>query len=97
MILPAPGFIPSPTENGFHLGPLLVHAYGLAYVLAVIAAVGEAIINRLWSEGDRWLPGQLLSALAHGGTPGTSYGHALITLVAAAAVATVWAFQHRDV
>jgi prolipoprotein diacylglyceryl transferase len=33
-------FIPSPPENGFHIGPLFFHAYGLAYVFAVIAAVG---------------------------------------------------------
>ena len=39
-------FIPSPPTNGFHLGPLLVHAYGLAYVLAVAAAV--AITRRRW-------------------------------------------------
>ena len=32
-------FIPSPPTNGFHLGPPVVPAYGLAYVLAVAAAV----------------------------------------------------------
>ena len=32
-------FIPSPPTNGFHLGPLFVHAYGQAYVLAVAAAM----------------------------------------------------------
>jgi prolipoprotein diacylglyceryl transferase len=31
--------IPSPLSNGFHLGPLFVHAYGLAYVAAIAAAV----------------------------------------------------------
>jgi prolipoprotein diacylglyceryl transferase len=39
-------FIPSPHTNGFYLGPLFVHAYGLAYVVAVIAAV--AITMRRW-------------------------------------------------
>jgi prolipoprotein diacylglyceryl transferase len=39
-------FIPSPPSNGFHLGPLFFHAYGLAYVLAVIAAV--AITMHRW-------------------------------------------------
>jgi prolipoprotein diacylglyceryl transferase len=39
-------FIPSPTSNGLHLGPLFVHAYGLAYVVAVIAAI--AITTRRW-------------------------------------------------
>ena len=28
-------FIPSPSANGFHIGPLFIHAYGLAYVVAV--------------------------------------------------------------
>jgi prolipoprotein diacylglyceryl transferase len=35
----APSFIPSPPHNGFYLGPLFVHAYGLAYVFAVAAAI----------------------------------------------------------
>jgi prolipoprotein diacylglyceryl transferase len=39
-------FIPSPPSNGLHLGPLFVHAYGLAYVVAVIAAV--TITVRRW-------------------------------------------------
>ena len=39
-------FIPSPPHNGFSIGPLFVHAYGLAYVLAVTAAV--AITIRRW-------------------------------------------------
>jgi prolipoprotein diacylglyceryl transferase len=40
------GFLPSPSSNGFYVGPLFVHAYGLAYVVAVIAAV--AITVRRW-------------------------------------------------
>jgi prolipoprotein diacylglyceryl transferase len=32
-------YIPSPSHNGFYIGPLFVHAYGLAYVLAVAAAI----------------------------------------------------------
>jgi prolipoprotein diacylglyceryl transferase len=39
-------FIPSPPTNGFHLGPLFFHAYGLAYLVAVGAAV--AITVRRW-------------------------------------------------
>ena len=34
-----PAYIPSPSNNGFYLGPLFVHAYGLAYVFAVAAAI----------------------------------------------------------
>jgi prolipoprotein diacylglyceryl transferase len=32
-------FIPSPSSNGFSVGPLFFHAYGIAYVFAVIAAI----------------------------------------------------------
>jgi prolipoprotein diacylglyceryl transferase len=46
--LPA-GFLASPPHNGFNLGPLFVHAYGLAYVFAVLAAV--AITVRRWEAG----------------------------------------------
>jgi prolipoprotein diacylglyceryl transferase len=46
--------IPSPSANGFHLGPLFVHAYGLAYVAAVTAAV--VLTRRRWQaqggDGD---------------------------------------------
>src|SRR5262245_40913490 len=31
--------IPSPPENGFHLGPLFVHFYGLMYVVGIALAV----------------------------------------------------------
>lgn len=74
--------------------PALAVATGVAYALP-----GEAIINRIWDSGDRWLPGQLLSALAHGGTDTASYSRVLITLtiytvIAAAGALTL--FQHRD-
>ena len=50
------GFIPSPPQNGFHVGPLFVHAYGLAYVLAVAAAI--LVTRRNWARqgGDPTLP-----------------------------------------
>ena len=31
--------IPSPSSNGFHVGPLFVHAYGLAYIAAIAVAI----------------------------------------------------------
>jgi prolipoprotein diacylglyceryl transferase len=40
------GFIPSPSSSGLHIGPLFVHAYGLAYVFAVAAAI--AVTTRRW-------------------------------------------------
>jgi prolipoprotein diacylglyceryl transferase len=47
--------IPSPPANGFHIGPLFIHAYGLAYVVAVTAAV--ILVRRRWQTvgGDREL------------------------------------------
>ncbi len=44
--MPPLGFIPSPSSNGFHVGPFFVHAYGIAYVFAVIAAI--LITSRRW-------------------------------------------------
>ena len=41
-------FIPSPSSNGFHIGPLFVHAYGLLYVLAVSAAI--VLTVRRWEQ-----------------------------------------------
>jgi prolipoprotein diacylglyceryl transferase len=38
--------IPSPAGNGFNIGPLFVHAYGLAYIVAVLAAI--AVTARRW-------------------------------------------------
>ncbi len=48
-------FIPSPSANGFYIGPLFVHAYGLAYVFAVMAAI--LVTRRRWEAlgGDREL------------------------------------------
>jgi prolipoprotein diacylglyceryl transferase len=47
--------IPSPSTNGFHIGPLFIHAYGLAYVIAVTAAV--MLVRRRWEAvgGNREL------------------------------------------
>jgi prolipoprotein diacylglyceryl transferase len=40
--------IPSPSRNGFYVGPLFFHAYGLMYVFAVTAAI--LISRRRWSR-----------------------------------------------
>ena len=47
--------IPSPAANGVHVGPFFIHAYGLAYVVAILAAV--LIASRRWERagGDRGL------------------------------------------
>jgi len=41
------GFIPSPSVNGFHIGPLFIHAYGLMYVVAIALAI--YITRRRWA------------------------------------------------
>jgi prolipoprotein diacylglyceryl transferase len=53
--VPPVGFIPSPSANGFHIGPLFVHAYGIAYVFAVLGAI--LVTSRRWEAvgGNREL------------------------------------------
>jgi len=36
--------------------------------VAYVVAIEGIIVAAVWSNGDRWLPGQLLSALARGGS-----------------------------
>jgi prolipoprotein diacylglyceryl transferase len=57
--------LPSPSSNGFHVGPLLVHAYGLCYVVGILAAV--LITARRWEArgGDR----ELVQEVALWGVP----------------------------
>ena len=43
-----PSLIPSPSSNGFHIGPLFFHFYGLCYVVGIIAAI--VLTRRLWRE-----------------------------------------------
>jgi prolipoprotein diacylglyceryl transferase len=42
------GYIPSPTSNGFSIGPLFFHAYGICYVFAVAAAI--YVSRRRWAK-----------------------------------------------
>ncbi|UIJ33746.1 prolipoprotein diacylglyceryl transferase [Allobranchiibius sp. GilTou73] len=42
----APAYLPSPPVNGFHLGPLFVHFYGLMYVIGI--ALAFYITSRRW-------------------------------------------------
>jgi prolipoprotein diacylglyceryl transferase len=44
----APAAIPSPSANGFDIGPFFFHAYGIAYVFAVAAAI--YISRRRWGR-----------------------------------------------
>ncbi len=44
--------IPSPSANGFYIGPLFVHAYGIAYVFAVAAAILVTRIRWRQKGGD---------------------------------------------
>jgi prolipoprotein diacylglyceryl transferase len=68
--------LPSPTANGFHLGPFFVHAYGLAYVVAIVAAV--LISARRWEArgGER----ELVTEVALWGVPAGLIGGRLYFL-----------------
>jgi prolipoprotein diacylglyceryl transferase len=70
-------YITSPSDNGFHLGPLFVHVYGLFYVVAVLVAV--AIIGRRWERqgGDR----ELVREVALWGFPAGLIGGRLYFLI----------------
>ena len=39
-------FLPSPSENGFNIGPLFIHVYGLMYVVGIALAI--YITRRRW-------------------------------------------------
>jgi prolipoprotein diacylglyceryl transferase len=69
-------FIPSPSSSGFHVGPLFVHAYGLGYVVALLAAV--AITGRRWqARGGRR---ELVAEVAWWGFPAGLIGGRLYFL-----------------
>ncbi len=68
---------------------------GLVYILVV-----EQVILLAWSDGEKWLPGRLISAIAQGGTSVVPYGNALLlvgTFIVAALVAAGAFFRQRDV
>ncbi len=63
-------YIPSPSSSGFHIGPLFVHAYGLMYVIAVIAAI--VVTAALWVRvgGRKELPAEIAAWAFPGGLIG---------------------------
>jgi len=68
---------------------------GLAYALVV-----EVLLSAAWSGGKQWLPGELMRAVAQGGTPTVTYTWALTFVGAYAVVALGLAsrlFWVRDV
>jgi prolipoprotein diacylglyceryl transferase len=71
------GSIPSPPSSGVHVGPLFFHAYGLAYILAVIAAV--VVSSRRWEAqgGSR----ELVQEVALWGFPAGLIGGRIYFLV----------------
>jgi ABC-2 type transport system permease protein len=80
---------------------VLLRSPGVAIGAAVayVIPIEAIIVGVVWSNGDRWLPGQLLSALGHGGTSDASYHHALVTLavyVVVIAAGTLLLFRRRD-
>ena len=93
-----------PPSGGALLGALLALVLrapaaavgvGLAWALP-----GELLVTAAWSDGARWLPGQLLDALAQGGTAAVTYGSAGLLLAlygVVAMVAGTTLFARRDV
>jgi ABC-type transport system involved in multi-copper enzyme maturation permease subunit len=60
----------------------------------------EGIFSAVVKGADRWLPGQVLSAISEGGTSTVTFSHAMMTATAyavVAAVAGVLLFTKRDV
>jgi len=85
---------------GAALGVIL-RSPGVAIGVAVawVIPIEAIIVGAIWSNGDRWLPGQLLDALAHHGNSNSSYLHALVVLVIYAvivATGTLLLFNRRD-
>jgi prolipoprotein diacylglyceryl transferase len=60
-------FIPAPPTNGFHLGPLFFHLYGLSIAVGVLAAFWLA--NRRWVQAGG-APGEIERPAIWGVVPG---------------------------
>jgi ABC-type transport system involved in multi-copper enzyme maturation permease subunit len=70
-------------------------AIGIGYLLLF-----EGVISMLLKNAVNWLPGKVFATIASGGTPGMSFGTAVLVAVIyalAALVAAVLVFQHRDI
>jgi prolipoprotein diacylglyceryl transferase len=69
--------LPSPAENGFHIGPLFFRAYGICYVFAVLGAV--VVTSRRWEKlgGD----GALVQECALWGFPAGLIGGRLYFVI----------------
>ncbi len=69
--------IPSPSANGFHIGPLFFHAYGIAYVVAV----GAAILITRWRWGRVGGNPELIGEIAIWGFPAGLIGGRIYFLI----------------
>ena len=65
--------IPSPSSNGLYIGPFFLHAYGIAYVFAVLAAI---LVTR-----RRWPDPQLVNEVALWGFPAGLIGGRIYFLI----------------
>ena len=59
MAMAMPAYLPSPSINSFHIGPLVIHFYALMYLVGIVAAV--IITRRRWRAvgGDPNLVGDI--------------------------------------
>ena len=67
----------------------------LAYALPV-----ENLLISYWEDSGRWLPGQLIKAVAIGGSAQSPYQRSLVLILVyslAALAASLWLFRKRDV
>src|SRR5437763_5092249 len=63
-------FLPIPPSNGFHVGPLFVHFYGLMYVIGIALAV--YITRRRWIAAGGY--GPLVADVATWAVPAGTLG-----------------------
>src|SRR6266446_3819648 len=96
-------YIPSPSINGFHLGPLFVHFYGLMYVIAITLAVLIAqAVGRIGNYFNQELYGRHTTmpwGLRISGHPGAYHPTFLYELVFNLALAAllVWLGHHTAI
>ena len=85
---------------GMLIGLILRSPAPAAVVGFVYLLPFEGIFSAVVKNSDRWLPGQLLSAISEGGTSTVTFSHAMVTAtfytVIAAALAII-VFTKRDV
>ncbi|MGQ0679981.1 MAG: hypothetical protein ACT4OM_10085 [Actinomycetota bacterium] len=82
------------------LAALTLKSPGVAVGAVLAFFPVEGLVNGYWDRGPRWLPGQLLSAVALGGSTSTTYHRALALMLGFSLIAlsaSIWLFGRNDV